>query len=360
MENKEKTCLFAILDWGLGHATRSVPIISAYYKNDYRIIICSAGNALTYLKKTFPEATFYELPPLQVKYSLRYSFAFVLIRLLPRFTKRFIAERHLANQLVQQYQPDIIISDHCYGFFDRNLSSVIIIHQINPVFKGFLRFFRKPAFFFHKKLLSQFSHVWVPDEPPPEDLTGELSCSVSGLSLKRVGWLSALQKRGATGKHYFDLLVLLSGPEPFRTQWEEVILEQLEQINLKAMLIRGLPDEGGDIGKEVPENVCVSNFAGGEELSELMADSELILARSGYSTVMDVASMGKKALFVPTPGQPEQETLAKHISGKGLCYCTNQHEMFLERDFFYALKFPGFKGYPDGKNERLEGSLKVI
>jgi predicted glycosyltransferase len=147
--------------------------------------------------------------------------------------------------------------------------------------------------------------------------------------VRYIGWLSRLETAGAVeAAEAFDLLILLSGPEPQRTILEEMVLGQLGGWVGKTVLLRGLPKGGGAL--RAPEGVVVFDHLPAREMGEIIGRSKLVLARSGYSTIMDLVRMGKKAIYIPTPGQPEQEYLGRYLEEQGLGVCMRQRGFVLK------------------------------
>ena len=135
------------------------------------------------------------------------------------------------------------------------------------------------------------------------------------------------------------LLVLLSGPEPQRTSFEQLIIQQLNPLPLTSVLVRGTPGEGPET--ESKGNLHIFSHLLGEQLLQLMIRAKIVVCRSGYSTIMDLVTVGKKAILVPTPGQTEQEYLANYLLKKKIYFSMAQDQF----DIIYArelsVNFPG-------------------
>ena len=135
-------------------------------------------------------------------------------------------------------------------------------------------------------------------------------------------------------------MVILSGPEPQRTMLEERLKEELKSYEGKTLFVRGVID--GEQTSVTENNITYYNFMGREELEQAFNESELILCRSGYTTIMDLAKLGKKAFFIPTPGQYEQEYLAQKLKKSGLVPYATQDE-FTIKDLEQVEEYKGLK-----------------
>jgi predicted glycosyltransferase len=306
----DKKVLVAVLDWGLGHATRMVPVIDVLAKSGLNIIITSSGRSLEYLQDRYPMLEALEMPSKKVAYS-RYGAGWALAkRVIQQPGLNKIQERW-TRELVKKHGLNGIISDNVYGAVSNQVPSVIVTHQVGlmaPVFKSA----------FDKKLaawLDRFAEVWIPDLPGTDSLAGEMTENVFVSTRQRyIGRLSRLEELPAQNKAY-DILALVSGPEPQRTAMENIALEYFEKRSGKKLLIRGSSDLPGlDVDGK---NVEIKDFLDGVQLSETIQRSKMVICRSGFSTLCDLMALHARAELIPTPQQPEQVYLAKRCRDKG-------------------------------------------
>jgi hypothetical protein len=146
------------------------------------------------------------------------------------------------------------------------------------------------------------------------NLTGKLGhLKSTDLSLNYLGPLSRLEKKEVETK--YELMVILSGPEPQRTMLEEKLTFELQNYSGQIIFIKGKVENEQKI--DVIKNITYYNFMTSPEIETAFNESEIVLCRSGYTTVMDLAKLEKKAFFIPTPGQFEQEYLAKRFKRNG-------------------------------------------
>uniref|UniRef100_UPI00404AAA74 glycosyltransferase n=1 Tax=Flavobacterium sp. TaxID=239 RepID=UPI00404AAA74 len=325
MNLKKKKILVAPLNWGLGHATRCIPIIKALEKNGFEPIIASDGAALELLKKEFSHLLFFELPSYDVTYAIDgKNFKWKLLSQIPKIVKAIRNERRVVEKIVSNYSIDGIISDNRLGVFSKKVPSVFITHQLN-VLSGSTSWFSTKL---HLNYIKKFTACWIPDTDKKPNLSGKMGHLnkplINGIY---IGPLSRLTKK-VTPKKY-DLMVLLSGPEPQRTLLEEKLIEELKQYPKQTLFIKGIVEKEQTIVKK--ENITFYNFMDSEAIETAFNASEMILCRSGYTTIMDLAKLRKKAFLIPTPGQYEQEYLAKKYKKEGLAPSCRQEVFKIQK-----------------------------
>lgn len=305
----QKRVVIAPLAWGLGHATRCIPVVEELLKMKHEVFAVLTPSQQAVFEKHFGKrigyVTFNEQP---IHY--RYSFAVAMVIQLRRFVRQIKQEERLAEQLVEQLKPDLLISDNRYGFRHTSVRSIFIGHQLQ-LRAGLLSGIATKI---NHTLIQRFDRLWIPDNENDPRLAGKLAHGKKpNRPITYVGWLSRLKPTKATTPRY-DVLFLLSGPEPQRTALEEILLECLTLEKLKIIALRGLPES-----EELPgemNHVKWMNHASASETAKIIAESRVVICRSGYSSLMDLAAVGRKALLIPTPGQTEQEYLARYFRDK--------------------------------------------
>lgn len=321
----KKRILVAPLNWGLGHATRCIPIINALINFGFEPILASDGDGLALLQKEFPNVFSIELPSYKISYSKRkIYFKLKLLKDSPKILKAIKAEKKAVKQIIETHGIVGIISDNRLGVYSKKIPSVIITHQLN-VLSGNTTWF---STFFHKTFIKHFDACWVPDFEGNENLSGKLGHNNSSdIPIKYIGPLSRLSKTDT--KPVNKLLVILSGPEPQRTLLGDKLLEELKNYKEKTVFVYGNIENKQSI--KVVGNMTLYNFMTTEELEKTINESDLIISRSGYTTIMDLAKLGKKAFFIPTPGQYEQTYLAKRLSELNIIPYCNQNDFTLDK-----------------------------
>lgn len=306
--NKPKI-IVAPLNWGIGHATRCVPLINDLILKGFDPIITSDGNALTYLKKEFPNLKTYELPSYKIEYAKKgYLLKLKLLFQIPRIQKAIKEEHEIIQDIVEIEEVKGIISDNRFGVYSSQITSIYITHQLR-VLSGISTFFTTKI---HQEVMANFQEIWVPDFKKSPRLSGILSVNSDiKIPIKFIGILSRFSHKGpVTTKQNIDILVLLSGMEPQRRILEKKLIATLKKSSKKIVFIRGV------LSSKTLKNtthITFINFLSQDELFVKITQSKLVIARSGYSTLMDLAALQKKAFLIPTPGQTEQEYLAKHL-----------------------------------------------
>lgn len=321
----KKRILVAPLNWGLGHATRCIPIIKALIKQNFEPMIASDGFALELLKKEFPDLECIELPSYDIQYSKKKkNFKLKLIKDSPKVLKAMKAEKKFIKELIKTRKIDGIISDNRLGVYSKHVPSVFLTHQIN-VLSGSTTWFSSKL---HQRIIKKFDECWVPDQRETPNLSGKLGhSSTFDSSLKYIGPISRFEKTKTPIKN--ELLVLLSGPEPQRSLLEEKLFEELKGFDKKTVFVKGVME--AEQTKITQGNLTVYNYMTSGELERTINESAKVLSRSGYTTIMDLAKLNKKAFFIPTPGQFEQEYLAKILDEQGIAPMSNQDNFSIDQ-----------------------------
>lgn len=328
------------LNWGLGHATRCIPVIRELLAMDCRVIIAAEGHAKTILQSHFPQLLFTELPTTAISYPRKGSMTTAMFRQLPSLLHTIRDEHRAVQSLIPQLGITHIISDNRYGVYSRKIKSVLICHHV-AIHLPYI----PPSLlnFFHRYLIHHFDELWIPDHPGERKLSGILSDhTLINIPVKYIGTLSRFTHPATAVKKKFDIIALLSGPEPQRTLFEEKAMHYMESYGDKALLVRGIP------GNEVTTHnsgIIVRSSISDSELTELLHPDTLLVARSGYSTLMDmVALQHAQCLLIPTPGQTEQEYLAGyHHQQSGFATAT-QHEVWPAPETITAVRINEWNG----------------
>ncbi|MFD2726115.1 glycosyltransferase [Hyunsoonleella rubra] len=334
----KKRILIAPLNWGLGHATRCIPIIKALYENGFEPIIASDGIALQLLRKEFPGFSSIELPSYNITYAKKGKhFKLKLLKDSPRLAKTIKAERKATKLIVENHRIAGVISDNRLGVYDKKVPSVFVTHQLN-VLSGRTTWLSTKL---HEKFITKFDECWVPDNEGNINLSGKLGHKKHlDIPTKYIGPLSRFNKSNTQNR--IDLLVLLSGPEPQRTMLEEKLLKEVGNFKGSVVFVRGVMEQKQTITEKGP--VTIYNFMTSVLLEKTINESKLVLCRSGYTTVMDLAKLEKLAFFIPTPGQSEQEYLAKRMTEQGFAPSCSQEEFSIDK-LEIVSDFKGLKSF---------------
>ncbi len=349
--------LIAPLDWGLGHATRCIPLIRALEKAGHTVIPCAGGAGLRLLRAEFPHLTVEPLPGHAMRYTkTRALLPLWLFAQLPLFLLGIRRDGIEARRLVRKYDASLVIADGRYGFRapdSSGIPTVFLSHQIEilPPGPAWLRPLIAPLLrLLNRRALRKFTEVWVPDFAGPENLSGVLGhpAHAEELDLHYLGPLCRFDgiPSASVMPVIPDYLALVSGPEPQRSVFEQQLRVALNDLPGTKVLVCGVPSPSGNAGEVSvvpPGELTVIDHLPGEVLSGLLRDARNVVCRSGYTTVMELAGLRKRnVLLVPTPGQPEQEYLAAHAAFCGFAAWQDQDRLDLVEGFREAAALPGF------------------
>lgn len=336
----QKSILIAPLDWGLGHAARCIPIIKELQHYPFRIIIAGDGAVAAMLKQEFPQLEIIPLPGYKIKYSKNKQwFLLKLLIQFPGVLYSVMREHRWLNKVKQELNLCAVISDNRFGLFNRSISSVYITHQLS--IKTGNRLSDKIAALIHRGISKNYTQCWIPDFGMKINLAADLSHTVKLRQTDLfMGCLSRFEKIPAS-EITIDLLIILSGPEPQRTIFENLLLTQLQHYDGNVVFVRGLPGENIPNSEVAPTpNISLKNHLTATELNDAIEKSFIIISRSGYTTIMDLVKLGKKAILVPTPGQTEQEYLAEYLTAQKMFFTIPQEKFVLQDALREAGTFP--------------------
>lgn len=341
--SQPKKILVAPLGWGLGHATRSIPVVKELLQQGAKVVLASDGSALALLRQVFPDLVSYELPSYNIKYGSR-SMVWNMLWQLPKILRAIWLEHFALRDLIEQHSIDGIISDNRFGCFSSKKRSVFLTHQVNiqiPFFLG-----EKLINFFNHLMINRFDECWVPDLAASPNLSGGLSHPVKPQLEKKTKFVGALSqlKAGEISRPHYAAIAVLSGPEPQRTRLENALIEQAGQLPGAFLIVRGTPERPVSATDFTPKNIKIIDSLTGKALQSAILESEVFIGRSGYSTVMDLARLGKPALLIPTPGQTEQEYLAAKFYHENVFFTQKQNELNLASGLGEAKKRSGLQG----------------
>lgn len=329
----KKRILVAPLDWGIGHATRCIPIINELIAHDFEVILAADGRPMHLLSSEFPNLEMIRFGGYNIKYPKYLPMSVSMLLQLPKLLLGIQKEHKTLQQIITDYNIDGVISDNRYGLYSSKVPTAFITHQLqiqSPQFTNEINTF-------NYKYINKFNACWVIDDEE-NNLAGELSKpSALPNNTSYIGVQSRFQKEEKNKK--YDFLAIVSGPEPQRTILEKGLTDALKNREEKSLIVLGKPElkTNNQIG-----NLSVKSHLNAKDLNTAILESELIICRPGYSTVMDLAKLEKNAFFIPTPGQTEQEYLADTFMQKGICYTQKQNEFNFEKAITESKKYSGF------------------
>jgi len=343
---KQKRILICPLDWGLGHATRCIPIIRLLLKKNAEVIIAADGRPLELLKQEFPELQCIQLKGYSINYPASDAMILKMLFSLPKIIKGIKEEHTQLEKIIDEYNIDIVISDNRYGCWNKKVKSIFITHQLlikapfgeNILYRKVLRF------------IKNYDECWIPDYAGVQNLSGDLAHK--NPIPKNTFFIGPLSRFDSNKERInknniregdiqkYDIMAIVSGPEPQRGLLKNIFIQKLKESKYKSLIVCGETESKWEI--ELNENLTMKSHLGAEEMQEAILSSTLIIARSGYSTIMDLAMLGKKVIFIPTPGQTEQEYLAKLFSERMIAYSQSQSAFQLEKALKISENYTGF------------------
>ncbi len=348
--------LVAPLDWGLGHATRCIPIVKELLGNDCDVWLAGEGPQEALLRSEFSHLPFLHLAGYNIKYS-RTSKGLLLKLLLqmPRVISSIRAEHRWLNRTIKAHGFDAVISDNRFGLYHSSVPSIFITHQLSiksPLGKWNEGILQK----WNYNYINRFKECWVPDFAGENNLAGQLShpMTTPRVPVKYIEVLSRFEKKEEV-EIKDQLLFILSGPEPQRTILENKIINEVSHYPGTATIVRGLPSAQSVI----PSTGMIKfyNHLSAKKLNEEIEKADWVISRSGYSTIMDLAKMQKKGILIPTPGQTEQEYLAKELWERKIAFSMEQKQFSLSPALEQAKKF-NCRFPPTGNRDGLHTAVK--
>ena len=321
-----KKLLLAPLDWGLGHATRCVPVIRDLLNQNCEVWLAGEGAQEKILREEFPSLPFLPLKGYNIRYGRSGMMSKIILQ-IPSILRSIKEENNWLKEQVNKHNFEAVISDNRYGLHHEKIFSVIITHQLrikSPLGKWSEDLLQR----WNYKLINRFDECWIPDEAGENNLSGELSHPVKlpDVPSRYIGILSRFARKEITGLKD-HVLIVLSGPEPQRTNLENKLVNQIVSYHATATIVRGLPGEKNIIPST--NSIHFYNHLTADALNDELMKAEFVISRSGYSTVMDIATLKKKSILIPTPGQTEQEYLAAYLLKKKFALSGNQKDFSL-------------------------------
>lgn len=326
LKNNTNRVLIAPLDWGLGHATRCIPIVNELLAQKVQVWIAGEESTLLLLKKEFPDLDFLHLKGYRIQYSRKKNHFLSRIALqFPKILSTYLYEKRWLRKAQKQYHFNAVISDNRPGLIHPDIPCIYMTHQLQ--IKTGTIFFDSLANKFHHFLMRKFREWWVPDAEE-NGLSGALGHPPKKYG--KVRYLGPVSRMGSCWNtvEKYELLCLLSGPEPQRTIFETLLLREVILMEKKTLFVRGLPSENRPIQTQAPF-IEFKNHLPAKDLNLALCAAETIISRCGYTTVMDLAKINKPAILVPTPGQMEQKYLAKYLSEKSYFLTVSQEAFSL-------------------------------
>ncbi len=317
------------LEWGLGHAGRMIPLIRILQEKGHDILIGAGRKLQVFFRNEVTDVRYIDLPGFRPSYS-RYlpQYAALLLR-VPVLLFHIAAEHVRLKKIIKDNKIDIVISDNRFGLWNRNIKTIYITHQVRIPFPGKFRSLERIGTGFHRFFIKRYSYCLVPDLPGELNLSGRLSHGVSLSGTTRyIGILSRFTEcypACQSGKDLIpDITLVLSGPEPQKGILRDKVVRLLKKTGSESVILEGKPGNSECVRTG---NIISYNHLSSGEMKAILSNSKYVITRSGYTSIMELVSMNRTALLIPTPGQTEQEYLADHLSAKGWFTTVSQNKL---------------------------------
>jgi len=307
-----------------------VPVARKLQQMDHNVIIGSGEEQLSFFREELPNLKYIDFPGFKPRYSRFFPQYLVLLFKIPVLLYHIAAEHQRLKRIIKDNNIDIVISDNRFGLWSRQVTTVYITHQLLIPFPEKFRFLEAYGRMLHNKIIKKFSFCFVPDLPGDINLSGRLSHGFRiQENVRYIGILSRFENTNDSPSgnplNTSHNTVLLSGPEPQREILKQKLTAILKNKEPKTVIFEGKPGIEG----EIPPvgNITFIRHLPPDRMKEIIKSSDLIISRSGYTTIMELVSLKCTALIIPTPGQTEQEYLAEYLTGKGWFSTISQNEL---------------------------------
>jgi spore coat polysaccharide biosynthesis predicted glycosyltransferase SpsG len=359
--NRSCNILICPLEWGLGHATRMIPVARKLREMNNNIFIASGKEHLSLFNNELPGLTLIDFPGFKPGYSRYLPQYIALLLRIPNLLYHIIREHFILKSIIREHSIDIVISDNRFGLWNRKITTVYVTHMpLIPLPKP-LRYLEYFGVLLHRTVIKKYTFCFIPDLPGELNVSGRLS---HGLKLtentRYIGILSRFETSEFSHKEkpvkFEHNTVILSGPEPQREILKQKLVDLLKEKEPVTIILSGNIGKSDDVARS--GNIAFFNHLPSSEMKELITTSNSIISRSGYTTIMELISLNCSALLIPTPGQTEQEYLAEYLSEKGWFSTISQSK--LKRGITLASKKSGWTYEIIGQSQILNRSFTGI
>ena len=330
MENK-RNILICPLEWGLGHAARMIALATRLRELNFNVIAGAGEKHLAFFRTEIPDIACIDFPGFKPGYSRYLPQYLTLLFQTPFLIYHIISEHFRLKKIIRENRIDIVISDNRFGLWNRKIKTVYVTHQLRIPFPGIFRIFEFAGIMLHRAVIRRYSVCLIPDMPDNKiNFSGRLSHGVRlpgnaiyiGILSRFTGMISSPEESPVSFRHN---TVILSGPEPQRSILEHKLAGIMKDIAPRTVFLGGSPERGSVATKA--GNIIFFDHLPGVAMKELICGSERIIARSGYTSIMELVSLNRSALLIPTPGQTEQEYLARWLRERGWFTCAMQKQL---------------------------------
>ena len=319
--------LFAISSLWLWHTTRTIVIIKHFLEKGYNITIISHWNALQFLENELKDKNikfieYDEYPALERWRWIK--FYYYLLKDVFKARETIKKEREFLKNIENGY--DFIFSDWKYWFYSKNIPSFMLIHQVSFILPTFLKPLKIITNHLNYKYCKNFSKIFIPDyEDSNYNLWWDLShpSFLKNLNYKFTWILSSY--KDTKEKVDIDYLFIISW---YLLEHKDTFINKLinESKPIPGKKVFILWDTSEYYKKEIEKyDITIYSFASWDRRKRLFSKAKCIVSRTGYTTIMDIVELWKKAILFPTKNQTEQEYLAKYLKKNNLYVIWNDN-----------------------------------
>lgn len=326
---KKKNILICPLEWGLGHAARMIPIARKLLEYGNNVYVGSGETHLALFRAELAGLNYIEFPGFSPRYSGTFPQYFIMLLKTPLLLWHIIAEHRKLKRIISEYNIDIVISDNRFGLWNKGITSVYLTHMpLIPLPRPW-KIFERTGALLHRYIITKYTYCCIPDLDGELNLSGKLSHGMMlPPNVRYIGILSRFCNEPGEVNRLLSFphnTVILSGPEPQRSILKKKLSDIFRERMPVTVILEGKPGKKPEIMQD--SNIIYYDHIPAAGMQILLKSSELIISRSGYTTIMDLVCLSCSALLIPTPGQTEQEYLAEYLSAKGWFTTIDQNKI---------------------------------
>ena len=294
------------------------------------IIIGAGEEHLSLFRNELPGLTYINFPGFRPGYSRFFPQYISLLFKIPVLMYHIIQEHYRLKKIIAKYDVDIVISDNRFGLWNTNVTTVYITHMPLIPFPPSMKLLEPIGVLIHRRIIKKYNFCFIPDLPGDLNLSGRLSHSIKlPDNVRYIGILSKFMSTEQSPENkpvkFRHNTVILSGPEPQRKILKQKLVTLLIDKEPYTVFFEGKPENKNQVSEY--GNIIFYNHLRSVQMKEIIGESDIIISRSGYTTIMELVSLGCSAIIIPTPGQTEQEYLADYLSEKGWFKTFKQSEI---------------------------------
>ncbi len=316
---KNHHILICPLEWGLGHAARMIPLAKKLAGRGDNVFIGAGEEHLSLFRTEMPGLTYINFPGFRPGYSRYFPSWLVMFCKIPALVYHLIREHSELKKIIRDNSIDIVVSDNRFGLWNKDVTTAYVTHQLRIPFPKPFGFAEIIGIMFQRAIIRKYNFCFIPDLPGETNISGRLSHGMKlPANARYIGLLSRFSDipPAADGSSGFrHNTVILSGPEPQRSILKQKLEILLRDQEPPTVFLGGRPGNGDEMIRT--GSIISYSHLGNAQMCETLKTSDCIISRSGYTTIMELISLGCTALLIPTPGQTEQEYLAVYLEEKG-------------------------------------------